>query len=204
MRGSDAAGPRNIPRWYRTEFTPPPGFLGNLRQQIVFEGIDFYGQIFVNGTLKSYAAVVRYGWIRLDGTARALQEKRVIIPADGMMEVAGLPLPSRTERDPREWIYAALLNGKGFPDDQATWLLAPQRELVLAKPVLSTKVRADGILEVASTVYCHAVHLDDGGDQTLDDNYFDLLPGVPRRIRVTKPAPSGEYPLAAVLPITER
>src|SRR5580692_4561422 len=26
--------------WYRTGFTPPPGFLKNLRQQIVFEGID--------------------------------------------------------------------------------------------------------------------------------------------------------------------
>ena len=37
--------------WYRTEFTPPAGFLQNLRQRIVFEGIDLYGQIFVNGKL---------------------------------------------------------------------------------------------------------------------------------------------------------
>ena len=45
---------------------------------------------------------------------------------------------------------------------------------------------------------------DDGGHQTLEDNYFDLLPGISRQIRVTKPASSGEYPLAAVLPIAEK
>jgi len=37
--------------WYRTEFTVPPGFRQNLRQRLVFEGIDLYGQVFVNGKL---------------------------------------------------------------------------------------------------------------------------------------------------------
>jgi hypothetical protein len=76
--------------------------------------------------------------------------------------------------------------------------------LALAKPVLSTKFRPDGLLEVVSAVYCHAVHLDDGGRQTLADNYFDLLPGIPRQIRITKPSSPGTYPLTSVLPIAEK
>jgi beta-mannosidase len=155
----------------------------------------------VNDTLQSHKAVVRFGWVRLDGSARELKEASVTIPADGMIEVASTPIPPAAERNPSQWLYAAVMRGKDIADDQSLWLLAPQRELALAKPVLSTKVSADGILEVVSPVYCHAVHLDDDGAQTLEDNYFDLLPGVPRRIRVTKPASSGEYPLAAVLPI---
>jgi beta-mannosidase len=155
----------------------------------------------VNDTLQSHQAVVRCGWFRLDGSARELKEIPVTIPADGMIEVASTPLPTAAERNPSQWLYAAVLRGHDIDDDQSLWLLAPQRGLALAKPVLSTKLRPDGFLEVSSPVYCNAVHLDDGGSQTLDDNYFDLLPGIPRQIRVAKPAPSGEYPLAAVLPI---
>jgi len=94
-----------------------------------------------------------------------------------------------------------LVSGQDTDDDQSLWLLAPQRDLALAKPVLSTKVRPNGLLEVSSPVYCNAFHLDDGGSQMLDDNYFDLLPGIARQIRVARPAPSREYPLVAVLPI---
>ena len=154
----------------------------------------------VNDTLKSYEAAVRYGWVRLDGTGRELREKKIIIPADGMIEVASLPLPSRTERDPREWVYAALLKGKGLPDDQAIWLPAPQRELALAKPDISVK-NNNGVLEVSSPVYCHGVHIEDGGHEVLADNYFDLLPGVPRHVAITAPNPSGTYSLSAVMPI---
>jgi hypothetical protein len=92
------------------------------------------------------------------------------------------------------------LTGKGIPDDQSIWLLARQRELALAKPVFSTK-NNNGILEVGSSVYCHGVHLEDAGHEILADNYFDLLPGVPRYIPITVPTPSGAYPLTPVLPI---
>jgi hypothetical protein len=38
----------------------------------------------------------------------------------------------------------------------------------------------------------------------LEDNYFDLLPGIPRQIRITKPSSPGTYPLTSVLPIAEK
>jgi len=158
----------------------------------------------VNDTLQSHEAIVSYGWFRLDGSARELKEQSLTVPADGMIEVASTAIPPSAERNPSQWLYAAVMRGNDIEEDQSIWLLAPQRELALAKPALSTKVRANGILEVASPVYCHAVHLDDGGSQTLADNYFDLLPGIPRQIRVAKPSSSGEYPLTAVMPITEK
>jgi beta-mannosidase len=158
----------------------------------------------VNDTLQSRKTVVRYGWFRLDGSARELKEASVTVPADGMIEIASTPNPPAAERNPSQWLYAAVMRGKGIEDDQSIWLLVPQRELALAKPVLSTKFRPDGLLEVVSAVYCHAVHLDDGGRQTLADNYFDLLPGIPRQIRITKPSSPGTYPLTSVLPIAEK
>ncbi|HEV7927125.1 MAG TPA: glycoside hydrolase family 2 protein [Verrucomicrobiae bacterium] len=158
----------------------------------------------VNDTLQSQKATVRYGWFRLDGSARELKEASVTVPADGMIEVASTPVPAKAERNPSRWLYAAVMSGKGIEDDQSIWLLAPQRELALAKPDFASKLHANGILEVTSPVYCHAVHLDDGGAQILDDNYFDLLPGIPQKIRVNKNSPSGEYKLAAVPPIAEK
>lgn len=45
----------------------------------------------------------------------------------------------------------------------------------------------DKLIEIASEVYCHAVHID-GADFCLSDNYFDMLPGEKRIIRVQKGA----------------
>jgi hypothetical protein len=70
----------------------------------------------------------------------------------------------------------------------------------MAKPLLSTTVQ-NGVLEVSSPVYCHGVHLEDEGHEVITDNYFELLPGIPRRVSITTPTPSGTYPLAAVMPI---
>jgi beta-mannosidase len=154
----------------------------------------------VNDTLDTFRGTVGFGWVRLDGSAREFQEMAVAIPANGMVEIANIAVPSKAERDPREWAYAATLTGKGFPESQAVWLMAPHRELALAKPEFTAIVH-DGVLEVSSRVYCHGVHLEDSGHEVLADNYFDLLPGIPLRIPITTPTKSGAYPLKAVKPI---
>ncbi len=71
--------------------------------------------------------------MRLDGKARDWQKRSITIPANGMIEVARPPIPSPSERNPREWLYAATLTGKGIANDQTIWLLAPHRELALAE-----------------------------------------------------------------------
>ncbi len=154
----------------------------------------------VNDTMDARDAVVSIGWIRLDGSSREMRDVRIKLPANGVVEIARDAIPDASARNPREWLYAAVMRGDGIPDDQAIWLLAPHRELALARPVLAVSERGR-MLEVKSDVYCHAVHLDDGGREVIADNYFDLLPGVPVRVAITNPTESGNYPLTAVMPL---
>jgi beta-mannosidase len=154
----------------------------------------------VNDTLKTLRVKVNYGWMRLDGGAQEMQSRSLTVPANGMIEVAREPFPKAAQRSSREWLYAAILTGKAIEQDQAIWLLAPHRELELAQPRIMVSIQ-EGVLVVQSPTYCHGVHLEDGGREVLADNYFDLLPYLPRRIPVTAPRPSGNYPLTAILPI---
>ena len=41
-----------------------------------------------------------------------------------------------------------------------------------------------GALEISSPVFAHGVHVEDHGREVVSDNWFDLLPGVPKRVRV--------------------
>jgi beta-mannosidase len=154
----------------------------------------------VNDTRDAYTITVRCGWVRLDGRAHELQSHPIKVPENGMVEVAKVPIPSPSERDPRAWLYAALMTGEHIPADQAVWLLAPHRELTLSRPDIASTVR-DGMLEVKSGTYCHGVHLQDGGQEILADNYFDLLPGIPRRIAISMPRRDRIYPLVATMPL---
>ena len=154
----------------------------------------------INDTLESHKGSVGFGWMRLDGSARDWQEKIVTIPANGMVELARVSLPSAAERDPGKWIYAATIKGRDFPNDQAIWLLAPHRQLAMSKPRIATAIR-DGTLEVSSPMYCHAVHCDENHEEALADDYFDLLPNVPRRIPILDATLVTNLQLTAVMPI---
>jgi hypothetical protein len=51
--------------------------------------------------------------------------------------------------------------------------------MAAARPELHI-ARVAGGWRIASPVYCHGVHFNDHGRAVLSDNYFDLLPGVPK------------------------
>jgi beta-mannosidase len=141
----------------------------------------------VNDTMKPVSATVEVGWWRLDGSAREVNSRRVRVPADGMSEVATAAIAPPEKRDPKQWLYAAVLRGAdGVATDQCIWTLAPFRELSTAKSDIRVTPRPDGTLEVVSATYAHAVHLDDHGHEVISDNWFDLLPGVPARVRLAK------------------
>jgi hypothetical protein len=92
---------------------------------------------------------------------------------------------SPRERDPHEWVYAAVLrDATGAPFDQSIWPLLPYRELALTPTEPTIRLLEDGQLEVSSTAFCHAVHVEDHGREVLSDNWLDLLPGVPVRVRL--------------------
>ena len=157
----------------------------------------------VNDTLERYRATVRCGWLRLDGSSSELNEHAITIPSNGAVEVEKVTVPGIGERDPSQWLYAAILRGEGIADDQCIWPLAPHRELAFSKPAFSSEVRGN-VLEVKASVYCHGVHLDDEGAGVLADNYLDLLPGLSYHVGIIRPKESGRYQLSAVLPLGVR
>ena len=149
----------------------------------------------VNDTLEPFAGHVEYGWWRLDGTDRNVTSVVVTVPANGMVEVAAMPIPcgapasageaGAEARDPRDWLAAAVLRQcDGVPIDQSLWPLLPHRELALATPEIKLTPLPDGWLEISSPVFCHAAHTEDHGHELLSDNWLDLLPDVSVRVRV--------------------
>lgn len=137
----------------------------------------------VNDTLQESAVAVEFGWWRLDGEEKETQNRAVSIRANGMLEVEKVPVALLQNRNPREWLFAAIIrNEAGQPFDQSLWPLLPHRELALQPPEISVKSLGGGSIEVSSRAYCHAVHIEDHGHEMMSDNWFDLLPGVPVRL----------------------
>ena len=153
----------------------------------------------INDTLAAHDATIRYGWFRLDGTAQQVRDDCLTIPANGMLEVRRAPLDPAFA--PPHWLYAAVLLDGNYAADQSIYLQRPFRELALAEPLL-TIARQGNTLDVCSPVYCHAVHLDDHGHAVLEDNYFDLLPGIPQRLRMLQSIEEEARALAGVMPIS--
>jgi beta-mannosidase len=105
-------------------------------------------------------------------------------------------------RDPHQWLYAAVLvSEQAEALDQSIWLLLPHRELALASPDIQVTQPADGWIQVSSPVYCHAVHCEDHGHAVLSDNWFDLLPGVPIRLKMEQSIHLDDIKLTAVTSI---
>jgi beta-mannosidase len=153
----------------------------------------------VNDTLQPVIATLEYGWHRLDGMHKVFDTRTVIAPPNSMLEIGEALLPSAVEKDPREWIYAAVLSENGQRVDQSIWTLAPHRELVLPEPVITAHALANGEVEVSSPVYCHAVHVEDHGRELISDNWFDLLPGVAHRVKLAEGCTLEGLPFQAVV-----
>ncbi|OPZ85391.1 MAG: Exo-beta-D-glucosaminidase precursor [bacterium ADurb.Bin429] len=154
----------------------------------------------INDTRQAYRGEVRLGWVRLDGSDAHVQDLPVFIPTNNMIEVATERIPTKAELDPRRWLYMALLHdGDRFEPDEAIYPLLPTRRLKLQAPDIQVAVSGREI-ELISDVYCHAVHTEDGGRVLLSDNYFDLLPGLPKRVTYLGAGDPSQAIFRAVLP----
>jgi beta-mannosidase len=107
--------------WYRKEFIVPDEFRANYRQQLILQGVDLYGQVFVNGTragmIKSAFVTTRLDVGRLlrDGlnvlVVRVTSGMELIPPSpppspEGAAWVASFePIYSLRTGDTHEWAY---------------------------------------------------------------------------------------------------
>jgi len=177
--------------WFRRACTP-------LRAIVRRRGRRLLTRV-VNDTRCGGRVRLSSGWLRLDGSDRRIKARRVRVPANGMVQVGVEPIPGRTRLDPREWFYAAWIDKDGVASDASTWFLLPFRQLNVRKPQLKATPRgATG--SVTSNVFAHGVHIADEGRGVLSDNYFDLLPGIPRPVQRVDGRSAARLRFRAVLP----
>ena len=122
-----------------------------------------------------------------------------------MLEVGSEKVPAADQRDPRQWLYAAITRDHdGLATDQSVCILLPYRKLAMPTPQIKVSPLGDGVLEISSPVFAHAVHVEDHGHELISDNWFDLLPRVPARVRVAGGHDPKAIHLEAVMPELEK
>ena len=135
----------------------------------------------VNDGPKPKRVILHRGWMRLDGTDSHLTNRKIKATPAALYEAGRDKITAKARPNPAEWLYAAWLEIDGEHESPSIWLPHPRREMAMVEPDIKVKSGARNIV-VSSPVYCHGVHLPDDGEGVLQDNYFDLLPGIPRRI----------------------
>jgi beta-mannosidase len=160
--------------WIRNAFSPVKAIVRK-------RGNDLVTRV-VNDTLKQLETEIRYGWMRIDGSDSSMKSKAIRMDANGMVEIAKAAIPARKMLNPEQWIYAAYLDHKDLDLCPSVWLLRPYRDLAVPDPEISITVE-DNTVRLISKTYCHGVHYRDHGKGVFSDNYFDLLPGVPKSIK---------------------
>jgi beta-mannosidase len=147
----------------------------------------------VNDTRQPFEIVVELGWWRLDGSLQDTETIPVNVQANCMLELGAIPIPETTQRNYRQWCFAAQLRSRdGLNLDESIWTFLPHRDLQLSPSKIDLKYLGEDWLEISSPVYCHAVHFEDHGKEVLSDNWFDLLPGAPKKLKqlsTTHPEP---------------
>jgi beta-mannosidase len=164
--------------WIRNANTPVKAVVRRRERRLVTR--------VVNDTLTPVDVAVDYGWIRIDGSDRRMKSKKIHLRGNSMIEVGSSAIPGKKEINPREWVHAAYLTGKGAGRAPSIWTLLPHRELAVPEPDITVAVKGKNIRLVSNT-YCHGVHFKDNGKPILSDNYFDLLPGAPKTITCLTP-----------------
>jgi len=185
--------------WYRTRFETDADFLQHERQQLVFDGLDLYAQVFVNGQLVGEAANAFVPAV-FDGKPFLVEgTNELVVRLTAGSELARHATPPGQGPAPRPNTAADGSMPNPVPEGD---------------PVVEVADAGEGWLHVSSPVYCHAVHVEDHrlrvftagaecakpdhGRERLSDGWLDLLPGVPVRVRRIEGQPSAEVRFEAM------
>jgi hypothetical protein len=135
----------------------------------------------VNDSRSARHLRVHHGWLRVDGSASEVVTTMIDAPANGMVEIARCALPDPGRRPPEDWIFATWAEGEGVEAIPCTWTLLPHRRLRTIDPRIAVRIDGDRITLTAQA-YAHGVGHPDDGAALFSDNWFDLLPGLPKTI----------------------
>ena len=182
---------RRKPSYYAVKRAFAPEMLSFAADQ---EGLSAW---LVNDHLSPVEGELEYGVGRFsDGKLDVLGRAAHHVPANCSHRLLALPPPclsAKRKADTLEqcsFYWARWLRGGRVISSHYHWL-TPWKDVALPDPGLTFKVtrKADHhLVEVAASRYAWLVVIEPAADLRPEDNYFDLLPGESRTLRVDGPA----------------
>ena len=179
----DAYG-RRKPAWYfvRRAYAP-------LRLIVRAEGDDALRVIAANDTGEDVGFVLETGYVSLDGMVQDLTRADVSVPALQRSVVATF---GRGDHDAATGLWIA--RAADLPEvPVAVYRARDTRQLQLPVCRLELIVTARDAMSVVARVhapvYAHGVHFDLPSGASVEDQYFDLLPGETREVVITSLRP---------------
>jgi len=169
---------RRKPAWYfvRRAYAP--------LRLILRPAGDAIRVVIANDTMESHPFELEYGYVGLDGRVRDLQRRSVEAVSLARTELVTL---YRGDHDPAAGLWIA--RAPGVPEIEPAILRAVDyRQLQTTDPGLSIvdvdAQEGGGMIRVRAERYAHAVHLLLPAGAIPVDDYFDLVPGEERAVRV--------------------
>ena len=166
--------------------------IGNSRHSTI-RNLHFY--TVYDGVRDRMSATIHWSLEHFDGKVIRKGRKTTELCQGKSQQVLTLDLHSEMKKYGPEnlFLHATLSNQSGVLSEQTVFLTAPRR-LRLPKGRIKTKVirvqRGLFEVEVESPVFQHAVWITVRGEKVhASDNFFDLLPGKKRKIRVKTSRP---------------
>jgi beta-mannosidase len=158
----------------------------------------------VNDTLQAQNLRLHYGLFALAGGRPIDEQQDIVCPPNSCVAAAAMPLKLWNDLGTRtHGAFAVLWRG-----DQcvSTHRLFRERfrDLAWTPATLQTRVTPNG-LELSCDTFAWSICLDESGEHPLADNWFDLIPGIPREIPWEKelaapPATPANPPAAIINP----
>jgi beta-mannosidase len=169
---------RRKPSWYfvRRSFAPQRLILRPHGEEIRV--------VLANDTRQSAAFDLEYGYTSLDGTVQDLARARVEASPLARTELCTF---GRGDHNALDGLWFARAPGQpGI--EPAIFRAVDYQQLRTTQPALALSIVERGpswaTVEVSAKHYAHAVHFDLPQDSLPSDNYFDLLPGETRTVRI--------------------
>ena len=169
---------RRMPAWYyaRRALTAVHVTIAAEADQVVVFGL--------NDTAKPALGDLRFGVVQLDGMFVINRSVRVQLNPRTCTRLVTFPLARW--RDRHKSVAFALLSRMNRLIARNCLAVTPPDQLQWEKPDVQTQLIAKQVTFTSPT-FARGVCLDDSGEQSLADNYFDLYPGIPHTIAWTGP-----------------
>lgn len=141
----------------------------------------------VNDAPEAVSGILTVQALTYEGELLAEVSQPLTVPANGRV-VPGLALPTDAITEPTCQLLVAKLEADGKELARALYYFSELRDMALGEPEVTWSFapggEGEGVLTIAAPRLVRTVAIEGPDGLWLEDNYFDLLPGETRRLKV--------------------